>query len=473
MSIKILGTIDHLLSNDERVVQLSGDTDGIIASFYDKNNNPSLFLDGTSARLGNVGVKTITPNEALTVNGNVSASGGYYGEGAGNVNGDFQLVAGEFSWYVRGSSGDIEVPTNKGIKGGSYGGNQVMFPVGFGLQLNSLRDGTTYIQTGSAGDINKTWAFSNDGSLTLPASGVLKAANGSDLLIGSNLIPTTSAFYIGDINNPVNGIYLAANTLNLASTTAGISGLSLSNVDNVLTINTGGLRSSVIYTGGLFLSGNNIGADPLVGGLPMTIGTNGLPAVEFLVPIKLKTTTGTPNITGNASFTGNVSAVNFYGDGSHLTNVANPFNQSLNTTNNVTFSSLNLSDGLTAHNTTIVGEVSCTGRIYAADVHAPLSVTDLNTTTKTLALSDVNSIITCSDASDMDIYVPANSAVPFPIGTEIKFIQLGTKKVRINANSGVDLANSSGQFRTKGQHAVTWLFQVTTNQWIFAGDTSA
>ena len=102
-----------------------------------------------------------------------------------------------------------------------------------------------------------------------------------------------------------------------------------------------------------------------------------------------------------------------------------------------------------------------------------MSVTDLNTTTKTLALSDVNSIITCSDASDMDIYVPANSAVPFPIGTEIKFIQLGTKKVRINANSGVDLANSSGQFRTKGQHAVTWLFQVTTNQWIFAGDTSA
>ena len=101
----------------------------------------------------------------------------------------------------------------------------------------------------------------------------------------------------------------------------GVSGLGLSNVDNVLTLNTGGLRSSEIYTGGLFISGNNIGADPEVSNLPMTIGTNGLPAVEFLVPIKLKSTTGTPNLSGNACFTGNVSAVAFYGDGSHLTNI--------------------------------------------------------------------------------------------------------------------------------------------------------
>lgn len=75
MSIKILGVVDRLVSNDGRVVQLSGDNDGIIASFYDKTNNPSLFLDGTSARLGNVGIKTNSPNEALTVVGNISATG--------------------------------------------------------------------------------------------------------------------------------------------------------------------------------------------------------------------------------------------------------------------------------------------------------------------------------------------------------------------------------------------------------------
>lgn len=473
MSVKILGVVDKLVSNDERVVQLSGDTDGVIASFYDKINNPSLFMDGTSARLGNVGIKTAIPNEALTINGNVSSNGYCYSVGVrGAGGGDLELKAGEFPWTLKYSTGNIEAATSKGIVGGSYGGNQVMFPNGGGLQLNSLRDGGTYIQTGSAGDVQKTWGFTNDGSFTLPVSGVLKSA-GADIFIGSNLIPTTSAFYIGNLNNPVNGIYLAANTLHLASTVTGASGLSLSNVNNIFTVLSGGLRSNEIYTGGLLLSGNNIGADPLASGLPMTIGTNGLPAVEFLVPVKLKTTTGTPNISGDASLTGNVSAVNFYGNASHLTNTPNIFDQSLNTTNYVTFSSLSLTDGLTAHDTTIVGDITCSGRIYAADVHAPLSVTDLNTTTKTLALSDVNSIITCSDASDMNVYIPANSAVNFPIGTEIKFIQLGIKKVRINAGAGVDLANTSSQFKTKGQHAVTWLFQVSTNQWIFAGDTSA
>jgi len=122
---------------------------------------------------------------------------------------------------------------------------------------------------------------------------------------------------------------------------------------------------------------------------------------------------------------------------------------------------------------TINGNVSATGRVYASDVHAPLSVTDLLTTTKTLALSDVNSIITGSHTASMDIYVPANSAVPLPIGTEIKFIQLGSNKIHINAINGVDVANAASHFKTKGQHAVTWLFQVALNQWVFAGDTSA
>jgi hypothetical protein len=345
MSIKILGTVDKLVTKDGRIVQQAGDTDGVVASFYDLSGRPSLFLDGTQARLGNVGVKTATPNQALTVVGNVSSDGYHYGLGVrGAGGGDLELKAGEFPWTLRWASGNLEVATSKGLIGGSYGGSQVMFPNGGGLQLNSLRDGGTYVQTGSAGDVNKTWAFTNDGSLTLPAGATLQSA-GPDILIGSNLVPTTSAFYIGDPGNPVAGIYLAATTLYIASSFAGVSGLKLSNVNNVFTVADGGLRSSIIYTGGLLLSGNNIGADPLYSGLPMTIGTGGLPAVEFLVPIKLKTTTGTPNISGNASFSGSVSAV-----------------------------SLVLSDGLIAHNTTILGTLSATGLISQQKNHCVSSL---------------------------------------------------------------------------------------------------
>jgi len=428
----ILGGYGNLISGSGSTI-LGGENNLVDGDFslsfgLDNNtqghNNAILLGSGLSAyadnytyvnnlsTAGNVEAELVMAN-SMTVNSNITATGTYYGVGANNPTGSFEIGAGNFSWSF------------------------------------------------------------NDGSLTLPTSGILQAANNSNLYIGSNLIPTTSAFYIGDINNPVNGIYLAANTLRLASTQAGVTGLGLSNIDNNLTIDNGGLSSTKIYTGGLLISGHNIGADPNAGVHPMTIGTNGLPAVEFIVPIKLHTTTGTPNVSGNASFTGNVSAIEFYGDGRHLINLPNSFDQNLNTTNNVSFSSLNLADGLTAHNTTIIGDISATGRIYASDVHAPLTVTDLVATTKTLALSDVNSIITGSDTSDMDIYIPNDSIVKFPIGTEIKFIQLGTKKMHINANTGVDLANSNNHFKTKGQHAVTWLFKVGADQWIFAGDTSA
>jgi hypothetical protein len=439
MSLKIYSTLEKVTAKDERIIQQAGDTDGVIASFYDLSGNPSLFLDGTLAHLGNVGIKTATPNEALTVVGNVSTTENYYGSSLSNLNDDLYLTAG-----------------------------------------------------------GQSWSFGKDGSLTLPTSGILQANNGSNIYIGSNLIPTTSAFYIGDINNPVNGIYLAAHTLYIASNISGTSGLELTNVDNIFTVAKGGLRSTEIYTGGLFISGNNIGADPSAGFLPMTIGTAGLPAVQVLVPLTVHSTisalalSGThygdgSNLTGvihtqyvlptNTVFS-SVSALalsgTHYGDGSHLINLptSNPFDQSLNTTNNVRFSSLSLTDGLTAHYTTIIGDLSCTGRIYAGDVHAPLSVTDLTTTTKTLALSDVNSIITGSSTSDMTVTIPLNSNVPFPVGTEIKFIQLGTKKIILTGASGVNLANISNQFKTKGQHAVAWLFQVSANQWIYAGDTS-
>lgn len=164
MGIKILGLIDKLTTKDGRVNQQAGDTDGIIASFYDLSGRPSLFLDGTQACLGNVGVKTATPNEVLTVAGNVSASGVVY---------------------------------------------------------------STTFQTHK---------------LTLSGNKIATIDN-SDILIGNNLIPTTNTFFIGSTANPVDGIYVSANSLYLGSSVAGLLGLGLSNVQNTLVV-TGGLSAS-------------------------------------------------------------------------------------------------------------------------------------------------------------------------------------------------------------------------------------
>ena len=49
-----------------------------IASFYD-DNNIALYIDGKTGTAGYVGIGTVTPNEALTVVGNISASGIIFG----------------------------------------------------------------------------------------------------------------------------------------------------------------------------------------------------------------------------------------------------------------------------------------------------------------------------------------------------------------------------------------------------------
>lgn len=50
-----------------------------VAAFYDHESTIGLWVDGTASRPGYVGIKTTTPNEALTVVGNISATGQVYG----------------------------------------------------------------------------------------------------------------------------------------------------------------------------------------------------------------------------------------------------------------------------------------------------------------------------------------------------------------------------------------------------------
>jgi hypothetical protein len=46
------------------------------------------------------------------------------------------------------------------IIGGSYGGNQLVLPVGFGPTLQGLYEGNAFIKTGTTGAVNRTWSSS-------------------------------------------------------------------------------------------------------------------------------------------------------------------------------------------------------------------------------------------------------------------------------------------------------------------------
>jgi len=125
------------------------------------------------------------------------------------------------------------------------------------------------------------------------------STNGNDVLIGNNLIPIANTFSIGSSANPINDVYVSANSLFLAPFTPGNPPLALTNDNNNFNVVNAGLRSTVIYTGGLLLSGNNIGADPFASNQPMTIGTNNLPAVTFLCPISAISNTNIANLTAS------------------------------------------------------------------------------------------------------------------------------------------------------------------------------
>ena len=80
--------------------------DEAVAVFYD-DTNVALYIDGHNARAGNVGVNTATPNEKLTVVGNISATGSVFGLG---------MLSKFVSAFGNGSSTSFAINHNLGVR---------------------------------------------------------------------------------------------------------------------------------------------------------------------------------------------------------------------------------------------------------------------------------------------------------------------------------------------------------------------
>ena len=170
---------------------------------------------------------------------------------------------------------------------------------------------------------------------------LIYTTNDNSLLFGNNLVPTSiSTFSIGSSANPFKTLFISASTLQMAAPPGGNS-LSILNDGSNFQISNGGLRSTVIYTGGLLLSGNNIGADPLASNLPMTIGTNGLPALQILVPT---TSTSTISTTNNLYAIGGTKTGNLTASKIQIGANGNPFSAFHYGSGEITSSSVTVRD---------------------------------------------------------------------------------------------------------------------------------
>lgn len=86
----------------------------------------------------------------------------------------------------------------------------------------------------------------------------------------------------------------------------------------------------------------------------------------------------------------------------------------------------------------------------------------------TLVDTDSGKIITCENASDITVTVPAGLGAGF----NCTIIQKGAGTVTLSAGSGVTVNHRQSHTDTGGQHAVVGLFSDVADNFYLAGDTA-
>lgn len=109
----------------------------------------------------------------------------------------------------------------------------------------------------------------------------------------------------------------------------------------------------------------------------------------------------------------------------------------------------------------------------ALDQKANLNAS-INTQTDsyTLVLEDNGKIIEMNKATAVNLTVPPNSAVAFPVGSIITCTQYGAGQVTVVAGSGVTIRTSE-TLKLAKQYAEAMLYKRGTNEWVLAGNLEA
>lgn len=94
------------------------------------------------------------------------------------------------------------------------------------------------------------------------------------------------------------------------------------------------------------------------------------------------------------------------------------------------------------------------------------------TSNYTLVAADHSEWIEANHASGINVQVPTNASVAFPIGTTIAIRQIGSGPATITAAGGVTLESRGGRTKTNGQWAEAWVTKRATDTWVISGDVT-
>jgi hypothetical protein len=99
-----------------------------------------------------------------------------------------------------------------------------------------------------------------------------------------------------------------------------------------------------------------------------------------------------------------------------------------------------------------------------------LVVTNRQTASYTLVLSDADKLVEMNVGSANNLTVPLNSSVAFPTGTQILLAQYGAGQTTIIATSGVTVRSNGGKLKLNVQYSGATLIKIAENEWYCFGD---
>ena len=107
-------------------------------------------------------------------------------------------------------------------------------------------------------------------------------------------------------------------------------------------------------------------------------------------------------------------------------------------------------------------------RVVKDDIGRPLEPV-VKTDSYTLMPNDAGMLVDMNKASAVNLTVPPNASVPYPMDTRILFRQKGAGQVTLVAGSGVTLDSAVG-LKTVAQYSVGGILKIAVNTWAVVGD---
>jgi hypothetical protein len=102
-----------------------------------------------------------------------------------------------------------------------------------------------------------------------------------------------------------------------------------------------------------------------------------------------------------------------------------------------------------------------------------LVVTNRQTASYTLVLSDADKLVEMNVGSANNLTIPLNSSVAFPTGTQILLAQYGAGQTTIVATSGVTVRSNGAKLKLNVQYSGATLIKIGTDEWYLFGDIVA